>query len=125
MSNIRRQSIVSSIIVYFGFAMGFVNTYLFTKEGHFTETQYGLVQTFLAIAQLMCSVAALGMQSYIYKFYPYALSVRTGINDLFGIGSLRMAIEKICAYQLFAGSTVQVIHHYSDYFVLYRNITRF
>lgn len=71
MSNIRRQSIVSSIIVYFGFAMGFVNTYLFTKEGHFTETQYGLVQTFLAIAQLMCSVAALGMQSYIYKFYPY------------------------------------------------------
>lgn len=71
MSNIRRQSIISSIIVYFGFAMGFVNTYLFTKEGHFTETQYGLIQTFLAIAQLMCSVAALGMQSYIYKFYPY------------------------------------------------------
>lgn len=71
MSNIRRQSIISSAIVYFGFGLGFINTYLFTKDGHFTETQYGLIQTFLAIAQLMCSVASLGMQSYIYKFYPY------------------------------------------------------
>jgi O-antigen/teichoic acid export membrane protein len=71
MSNIRRQSIISSVIVYFGFALGFVNTYLFTKEGSFTETQYGLVSTFIAIANIMFSFANLGMQSYIYKFYPY------------------------------------------------------
>src|SRR6187549_485673 len=71
MSNIRRQSIISSVIVYFGFALGFVNTYLYTKEGSFTESQYGLVSTFLAIANIMFSFANLGMQSYIYKFYPY------------------------------------------------------
>ena len=71
MSNIRRQSIISSVIVYFGFALGFVNTYLYTREGSFTENQYGLTQAFLAIAQLMFSVASLGMHSYIYKFYPY------------------------------------------------------
>lgn len=71
MSNIRRQSIISSVIVYFGFALGFVNTYLYTKEGSFTESQYGLVSTFLAIANIMLSFANLGMQSYIYKFYPY------------------------------------------------------
>jgi O-antigen/teichoic acid export membrane protein len=71
MSNIRRQSIISSVIVYFGFALGFVNTYLFTKEGSFTESQYGLVSTFIAIANIMLSFANLGMQSYIYKFYPY------------------------------------------------------
>jgi O-antigen/teichoic acid export membrane protein len=71
MSNIRRQSIISSIIVYFGFVLGFFNTYLFTKEGTFTESQYGLVSTFIAIANIMLSFANLGMQSYIYKFYPY------------------------------------------------------
>jgi O-antigen/teichoic acid export membrane protein len=71
MSNIRRQSIISSVIVYFGFALGFFNTYLYTKEGSFTESQYGLVNTFVAIANIMLAFSNLGMQSYIYKFYPY------------------------------------------------------
>ena len=71
MSNIRRQSIISSVIVYFGFVLGFVNTYLFTKEGSFSEEQYGLVSTFIAIANIMLSFANLGMQAFIYKFYPY------------------------------------------------------
>ncbi len=71
MSNIRRQSIISSVIVYFGFALGLVNTYFYTKEGHFTESEYGLVSTFIAIANIMFSFANLGMMSYIYKFYPY------------------------------------------------------
>ena len=71
MSNIRRQSIISSIIVYFGFALGFVNTYLFTREGGFTPEQYGLVNAFIAFANVMFSFANMGMQAYIYKFYPY------------------------------------------------------
>ena len=71
MSNIRRQSIISSAIIYFGFALGFVNTYLFTKEGGFTESQYGLVGLFIAISNIMFSFASLGMHAFIYKFYPY------------------------------------------------------
>jgi O-antigen/teichoic acid export membrane protein len=71
MSNIRRQSIISSLIVYFGFALGFVNTYLYTREDSITQTQYGLINTFIAIANVMYSFASLGMHSYIYKFYPY------------------------------------------------------
>jgi O-antigen/teichoic acid export membrane protein len=83
MSNIRRQSIISSIVVYFGFALGFVNTYLFTKEGSFTEAQYGLVSTFIAIANIMLSFANFGMLSYIYKFYPYYKdNLPRGKNDL-------------------------------------------
>ena len=66
-----RQSIISAVIVYLGCALGCFNTYLFTKEGSFTESQYGLVSTFTAIANIMLSFANLGMQSYIYKFYPY------------------------------------------------------
>lgn len=71
MSQIRRQSIISSVMVYAGFALGFLNTYLFTKEGGFSKEQYGLTGIFIAIGSLMFSFANLGMPSYIYKFYPY------------------------------------------------------
>lgn len=69
MSTIRRQSIISSVIVYGGFALGFLNTILFTKW--FTPAQYGLTGMFMAMANVMYSFANLGMQNYIYKFYPY------------------------------------------------------
>ena len=71
MSQIRRQSIISSMVIYIGFAIGFFNTYLFTREGGFTQAQYGLTGIFIAIANIMYSFANLGMGSYIYKFYPY------------------------------------------------------
>jgi O-antigen/teichoic acid export membrane protein len=71
MSTIRRQSIRSSVIIYTGFALGLLNTYLFTRQGGFTQSQYGLVGIFVSIATLMFSFANLGMQAYIYKFFPY------------------------------------------------------
>ena len=72
MSNIRRQSIISSILIYVGFAFGALNTYLFTREGgSFTKEQYGLTGVFIAIGSIMMSVATLGMPAYINKFFPY------------------------------------------------------
>lgn len=72
MSTIRRQSIISSVIVYIGFALGFLNTYLITREGSgLTKEEFGLINTFIAIASIMFSVANLGMQAYISKFFPY------------------------------------------------------
>jgi O-antigen/teichoic acid export membrane protein len=58
-------------MVYIGFALGFLNTYLFTKEGGFSQEEYGLVGIFVAISSLMFAVANLGMPSYIGKFFPY------------------------------------------------------
>ncbi|MGG9972221.1 lipopolysaccharide biosynthesis protein [Ferruginibacter sp. SUN002] len=71
MSQIRKQSIISSVVVYIGFALGFVNTYLFAREGGFTKEQYGLTAIFIAIASLMSTIAGFGMTAYIGKFYPY------------------------------------------------------
>jgi len=71
MSTIRRQSILSSGIVYLGFALGVLNTYLFTRQGGFTPTEYGLTGIFVSIANVMFSFANLGMQAFIFKFYPY------------------------------------------------------
>lgn len=69
--SIRRQSIISSIVIYIGFAIGMLNVYFFTKEGLFTEEQYGLTALFMAIGGMMMAFASLGMPSYIFKFYPY------------------------------------------------------
>lgn len=71
MSTIRRQSIISSLVIYLGFAVGMLNVYFFTKEGLFTTEQYGLTQVFIAVSLMMQALAALGMPSFIYKFYPY------------------------------------------------------
>ncbi|MER3498875.1 MAG: polysaccharide biosynthesis protein [Chitinophagaceae bacterium] len=71
MNTIRRQSIISSLIIYFGFAIGLLNTYLFTKQGLFTEAQYGLTSIFISIATIMMAFAQMAIPSYIYKFFPY------------------------------------------------------
>ncbi|RYZ31033.1 MAG: lipopolysaccharide biosynthesis protein [Chitinophagaceae bacterium] len=71
MSTIRRQSIISSVVVYIGFALGFFNTYLFTRQGGFTKEQYGLTAVFIAAAQLIYAISSLGMASFINKFFPY------------------------------------------------------
>jgi len=71
MSTIRRQSIISSVIIYIGFAVGLLNIYLFTKQGLFTKTEFGVYNAFIAIATVMMAFANLGMPSYIYKFFPY------------------------------------------------------
>lgn len=72
MSQVRRQSIISTVFVYGGFFIGFINTYLFTRQGSlFTPSEYGLTQIFIGVGNLMFAFANLGMVSVVYKFYPY------------------------------------------------------
>src|SRR6185312_2415657 len=72
MSQVRKQSIISTVFVYAGFVIGFVSTFLFTRQGSvFTPSEYGLTQIFIAVGNLMFAFANLGMVSVVYKFYPY------------------------------------------------------
>lgn len=72
MSQIRKQSIISTLFVYGGFLIGFVNTYLFTRQGSpFSPSEYAMTGIFLAIANLMFAFANLGIVPVVYKFYPY------------------------------------------------------
>jgi len=91
------------MVVYFGFAVGFVNTYLFTRENSgFSKSEYGLVSIFLAVAILMNSFANLGMSSYIYKFFPYYQDhLPRKKNDLFTWSLLFTVIG--CALVMIAG----------------------
>jgi O-antigen/teichoic acid export membrane protein len=84
--SIRRQTIISSILIYVGFAFGALNTYLFTKEGIFTSEQYGLTRAFIVLGQFFYGFAGFGLTSVIYKFYPYYKdNVPKAKNDLLTI----------------------------------------
>lgn len=69
MSTIRRQSIISSGLIYIGIALGALNTFLYTRL--LTPAQYGLIGLFLSVGTIMCYFAMLGMPSFVVKFYPY------------------------------------------------------
>jgi len=72
MSQIRKQSIISTVFVYTGFAIGFINTYLFTRNNSpFSESEYALTNIFIAVGNIMFAFANMGMIATIYKFYPY------------------------------------------------------
>lgn len=124
MTNIRRQSIISSLIVYAGFVVGFLNTYLFTKQGPFSETDYGLTTIFIAITTMMMAVAAMATPSYIFKFHPYYEEhVPPRKNDMITwallvsfIGFLLVMgagiIFKDVVVRKYSGNAPQLIHYY-------------
>jgi O-antigen/teichoic acid export membrane protein len=125
MSNIRRQSIISSIVIYIGFAIGLLNTYLFTKEGLFTNEQYGLYNAFIAIATMMMAFANLAMPSYIYKFFPYYNEhLPPKKNDLLTIAIIISTIGfilVIIAGVIFKGLVVRKYSEHSPEIVSYYN----
>ena len=69
--SIRRQSIISSLVIYAGFGIGLFNIWLFTKQGIFLDKEFGLYNAFIAIASMMMAVSNMAMPSYLIKFYPY------------------------------------------------------
>ena len=78
MVNIRKQAILSSILVYIGFLIGAVNTYFFTRNGSFTTGQFGLTRVFYDLGQNIFVFGSLGVIPIIYKFYPY---YKTNLED--------------------------------------------
>lgn len=89
MSTIRKQAIISSLLIYVGFAFGALNTYLFTRQGIFTPEQYGLTRAFIVIGQFFYGFAGFGFASVIYKFYPYYKdNLPAQKNDLLTVGLL-------------------------------------
>jgi O-antigen/teichoic acid export membrane protein len=71
MSQIRRQSIISTIIIFIGFGIGFFNNLFFVKPDWFSPSQYGLTRSFFDFSQIIFAYSFLGLSSVIYKFSPY------------------------------------------------------
>lgn len=85
MATIRKQAIISSILLYIGFLVGAVNIYLFTKNGSFTKEEFGLTRVFMDFAQNFYAFGSLGFIQVMYKFYPYYKdNLPDNKNDLLG-----------------------------------------
>ena len=83
MSGIRKQAIISSILVYIGTGIGAINTYFFI--GIFTREQYGLTRLFSDVGQNFYIFSSLGVIPVLYKFYPYYKdNLEPKKNDLLG-----------------------------------------
>lgn len=130
MSSIRRQSIISSVVIYIGFAVGFLNIYLFTKQGLFLDPQFGLYNAFIAIAMMMMAFANLAMPSYIYKFYPYykdhlpakksdqlTIAMVTGVIG-FGLVLVAGFLFKGLVVRKYITNAPEIITHYNWIFIL-------
>jgi len=124
MSQIRKQSILSSVVVYIGFGLGLLNTYLFTRQGGFTQEEYGLTNIFIGIATLMFYFSNLGMSAYITKFFPYYNdNLPKKKNDmmswallvsLFGFGLVLIAgiLFKDLVIRKFGGNSPYLVKYY-------------
>ncbi len=71
MSQIRRQSIISTFIIFIGIGIGFFNNLFFVKPDWFSPSQYGLTRSFFDFSQIIFAYSFLGLSSVIYKFSPY------------------------------------------------------
>ncbi|MDE3237214.1 MAG: polysaccharide biosynthesis C-terminal domain-containing protein [Bacteroidota bacterium] len=71
MGSLRKQTLISSILVYIGFFIGLINTYFYVRNGSFSQEQFGLTKIFFDFGQNMYAFASMGVIPVIYKFYPY------------------------------------------------------
>lgn len=86
MSGIRRQSILSSFLIYIGFVVGAVNTYLFAKEGIFKPEEYGLVQAFISTGLVFFALSNMGSNYIMARLYPYYYDeLKKKDNDLLAL----------------------------------------
>lgn len=130
MSSIRKQSIYSTLVIYGGFLIGLLNTYLFTRKGTFSEEEFGLYNVFIAIALLLAAVGNMGAPYFIYKFFPYYKDrFRSNGNDqltialtLGAIGLILMLVGGQLFEPLIIGkygtNSPLLIHHFNWVFPL-------
>jgi O-antigen/teichoic acid export membrane protein len=123
MSQIRRQSIISSFIILTGFAIGLVNNMIFGQEKWFSLDEYGLTRNLSDFGQVIFAGSFWGMNAVLYKFFPYYESHTTKKeNDLLGwaliiplIGFLLFAIGGFVFEDFFMrkfGKSQLLVHYY-------------
>ena len=71
MSQIRKNSLKTSVWIYIGFIIGAINTYFLTHKAWFTTDQNGLTRVMLEIGMLFFAFSTFGVTAYLYKFFPY------------------------------------------------------
>lgn len=110
MSQIRRQSIISSLVIFIGFAIGLVNNLAFSQANWFTLDEYGLTRNLFDFGQVIFAGSFWGMNAVMYKFFPYYQSHTSAKeNDLLGW----VMVIPLAGFLLFAGGG----YFFEDFFI--------
>jgi O-antigen/teichoic acid export membrane protein len=70
MGTIRKQSILSSLFIYVGFAIGAVNVLILFPK-YLTPEQFGLTRLLLDVSLLLSTVSTMASVPMVLKFYPF------------------------------------------------------
>jgi O-antigen/teichoic acid export membrane protein len=102
MGQIRKQTIQSSFLIYIGFIIGAINTYLFAR--FFTQEEFGLTQVITSIAQILAPLAGVGMTPFMNRFFPYYFdNLENKKNDLLTVAIVFSLIGSVV---IFSGSII-------------------
>lgn len=124
MGTIRKQTIISSVLVYIGFLIGAFNIYLYTKQGGFSASQFALTRVFFAIGQNFYTLGSLAVIPVVQKFYPYYKSnLKPKENDLLSwalaaivVGYLLVSLAALVAKPIierkFSERSILVVEYY-------------
>lgn len=92
MSQIRKRTLKATWWIYTGFLIGAINVYFFTNLHWFSAEQYGLTTSLRELSMLVCGMSALGVTSFLYKFFPYYEdNLEPQKNDMLGL-ALKVAM---------------------------------
>jgi O-antigen/teichoic acid export membrane protein len=136
MSTIRKQSILSSGVVYLGLALGAFTQYLFARE--FRPDQYGLINgMFMSIGTILCFTASFGMPNFIYKFDPYyrdnlppkkndimSVALLVGLGG-FLVTSVAGVLLRGVVIRFYAVQSAALVHYYYWIFLFGLGLTLF
>ena len=89
MGVVRRQSILYSIVLYGGIAIGFVNTVLILPN-ILEEDQFGLTRILISAATVVAQFAQIGVTNTLVKYHPFFKEAKR--NKVLSIGFLIVAI---------------------------------
>ena len=87
MGTIKRQSIVSTIYIYLGVAIGFVSTGILMPR-FLSEEQNGIIKLLVSYSLLFAQFASLGFQVATVRYFPYFKDKEKGHNGFFALLSL-------------------------------------
>ena len=70
MGTIRKQSIISTIYIYLGVAVGFISTGILMPR-FLSEAENGIIKLLVSYSLLFAQLASLGFQTATVRFFPY------------------------------------------------------
>ena len=137
MGVVRKQSVLSSVYIYMGFAVGALNMFLLP---HFlNQDQVGLTRIIISVSTLLAGICNLGSLPVITRFFPYYKDHSPGKqNDLLSwvlllnlAGFLAMVLLSVwfrfLIIRKFSGNSPLFIHYFNaiypfTFFLIFYNV---